>query len=369
MIEKVLVGDLFETDAQTLVNTVNCVGVMGKGVALEFKKRFPEMYEDYIRRCENKQVRLGEPYIFRSLFPPNIINFPTKDHWRSVSRLTDIIQGLQYLEKHYKEWGIESLAVPPLGCGNGGLEWKIVGPTLARYLHKLDIPVYLFAPHGTPAEYLDLKFLLQKGDPLRSEFVSVIQPGWIAIVEVLNRILSSPFHWPVGRVNLQKIAYFVTQVGIPTGLKFSRGSYGPYSPGVKKLLSTLVNQGLIHEKQLGRMFSIQTGVSFPDAQRTFSRELEAWEEGISQVVDLFLRMATTHQAELVATVHFVSKELGDWATEEQLLKEVLDWKMRRRPAISEDEVALAIRYMAILGWIQVKASRNHLVDIEDDIFV
>ena len=92
MIKKVLIGNLFETDAQTLVNTVNCVGVMGKGIALEFKKRFPEMYNDYVERCKRNQVRLGEPYIFRSLFPPHIINFPTKDHWRSVSRLSDIVR-------------------------------------------------------------------------------------------------------------------------------------------------------------------------------------------------------------------------------------------------------------------------------------
>ena len=148
MIEKVLIGNLFETNAQTLVNTVNCVGVMGKGIALEFKQRFPEMYKDYVERCNRKQVRLGEPYIFRSLFPPHIINFPTKDHWRSVSRLSDIVRGLAYLEEHYLDWGVTSLAVPPLGCGSGGLEWKIVGPTLARYLQQLDVPVYLFAPLG-----------------------------------------------------------------------------------------------------------------------------------------------------------------------------------------------------------------------------
>ena len=370
MIKKVLIGNLFETDAQTLVNTVNCVGVMGKGIALEFKKRFPEMYNDYVERCKRNQGRLGEPYIFRSLFPPHIINFPTKDHWRSVSRLSDIVRGLAYLEEHYLEWEVTSLAVPPLGCGSGGLEWKIVGPTLARHLHQLVVPVYLFAPHQTPMEYLDLDFLLH-GDaevPIPTQ-ASSIPLGWIAIVEVLDRILSSPFHWPVGRVNLQKIAYFITQAGIPSNLSYQRGSYGPFSPDLKHALSILVNQGMIYEQQLGNMISMKVGMTYADARRIYARDLQPWEEIIARVVDLLLRIPTTHQAELAATVHFIAEEMGDWATEEQVLNEVMQWKQRRRPAFSREEVALAIRNLAVLGWIKVKASNNLPLRIEEETFV
>jgi uncharacterized protein YwgA/O-acetyl-ADP-ribose deacetylase (regulator of RNase III) len=369
MIENVLVGNLFETDAQTLVNTVNCVGVMGKGIALEFKKRFPEMYKDYVERCNRKQVRLGEPYLYPSLFPPHVINFPTKDHWRSVSRLADIVRGLVYLEKHYLEWGITSLAVPPLGCGSGGLEWNIVGPTLAGYLHQLEIPVYLFAPHGTAPKDLDLEFLLRKADKPISAPSSSIPLGWIAIVEVLNRILSAPFHWPVGRVNLQKIAYFITQAGIPSKLSYQRGSYGPFSPDLKQALSILVNQGLIHEQQLGNMISMKVGITYPDARRIYARDLENWEEIIARVVDLLLRIPSTHQAELAATVHFTAKELGDWTTEEAVLNGVMEWKLRRRPVFSREEVALTIRNLAVLGWINVKASSNLPLKIEDEAFV
>ena len=128
---RVLSGNLFESKAQTWVNTVNCVGVMGKGVALGFKQRFPEMFADYQRRCERGEVRLGRPYLFKHLVGPWIVNFPTKQHWRQVTNLQDIISGLEYLRAHYKDWGIKSLAVPPLGCGNGQLEWRVVGPTLS----------------------------------------------------------------------------------------------------------------------------------------------------------------------------------------------------------------------------------------------
>ena len=149
---KVVQGDIFESDAQTLVNTVNCVGVMGKGIALEFKRRFPEMYEDYVRRCDAHEVELGRPYLWQSLTPPFVLNFPTKNHWRSPSRLEDILRGLEYLREHYEEWGITSLAVPPLGSGHGQLEWRVVGAALYRELKKLRIPVELYAPFGTPHE-------------------------------------------------------------------------------------------------------------------------------------------------------------------------------------------------------------------------
>src|SRR3990170_5247050 len=157
----VRIGDIFESNAQTLVNTVNCVGIMGKGIALEFRKRFPDMFEDYARRCKEGRVKLGEPFLYRRLTTPWILNFPTKDHWRSVSRLEDIIAGLRHLQTHYREWGITSLAVPPLGCGHGQLEWRVVGPTLYRHLKQLALPVELYAPYGTPDEQLQPAFLQQ----------------------------------------------------------------------------------------------------------------------------------------------------------------------------------------------------------------
>ncbi|MCX6880180.1 MAG: DarT ssDNA thymidine ADP-ribosyltransferase family protein [Verrucomicrobia bacterium] len=139
-------GNLFQSKAQTRVNAVNCVGVMGKGIALEFKKRFPDMFRDYELRCRAGEVCLGQPYLFRQLLGPWILNFPTKDHWREGTRLADLIAGLEWLVQHYKAWGISSLAVPALGCGNGGLDWCKVRPVLESHLGQLDIPVEIYAP-------------------------------------------------------------------------------------------------------------------------------------------------------------------------------------------------------------------------------
>src|SRR5712691_1147695 len=309
---KVLIGDLFASTAQTLVNTVNTVGIMGKGVALEFKKRFPEMYQDYAERCRRHEVKLGKPYLYKSPTPPWILNFPTKDHWRSVSRLSDIVAGLEYLEKHYREWEITSLAVPALGCNNGQLEWRVVGPTLYRYLSRLDIPVELYAPYGTPQEEIEESFLAQSPalaslDGLQRER-GKLNPADVCLVEILARIEREPFHWPVGRVIFQKIAYFATEVGVPTGLHFIRESYGPFSPEMQALITRLVNNGVIQEVKLGNMLAIKPGPTYGDAVQAFRTDLAQWEASINRIVDLFLRMHT-HEAEVAATVHYTAQIL------------------------------------------------------------
>jgi O-acetyl-ADP-ribose deacetylase (regulator of RNase III)/uncharacterized protein YwgA len=362
---RVLIGDLFQSKAQTFVNTVNCVGVMGKGIALEFKKRFPDMYEDYVRRCKAGQVKLGQPYLYRRLMPPWILNFPTKDHWRSVARLQDIVRGLEYLEHHYVEWGITSFAVPPLGCGEGQLEWRVVGPTLYRYLKRLTIPVELYAPFGTPHEELQPDYLegalVGNGTKLSSTPPSRIEPAWVALVEILDRIEKEPYHWPVGRITFQKIAYFATESGIPTGLQYQRGSFGPYAPALKGLITRLVNNGLIREERRGQMFSVKVGSTFVDARRAYEQDLIQWHERIDKLADLFMRMHTK-QAEVAATVHFATVSLiqqgREKPSETDVLHEVMKWKQRRRPPLNRDEVALTIRNLSMLGWLDVKPSSD-----------
>lgn len=146
---KVLSGDLFASRMQTLTNAVNTVGVMGGGIALAFKHRFPEMFDDYVIRCAEGRVKLGEPYLFTAESGTDkwALNFPTiGDDW-APPRLGEIRDGLRYLGGHYREWGITSLAVPALGCGVGGMDWADVQPILVEELSALDIPVEIYAPH------------------------------------------------------------------------------------------------------------------------------------------------------------------------------------------------------------------------------
>lgn len=149
-------GNLLRSDAHALVNTVNCVGVMGKGIALAFKKRYPEMFLDYVRRCDRREVRPGHPYA-SAQGERVVINFPTKDHWRGQSRLEWIEEGLPRLAALCTRLPVRSLAVPPLGCGHGGLRWDDVRPLIHASLQTLDIPVVVYvptdaAPHGEPEQ-------------------------------------------------------------------------------------------------------------------------------------------------------------------------------------------------------------------------
>jgi len=368
---KVLFGNILDSKAQTIVNTVNCVGIMGKGIALEFKEQFSDMFNDYVERCNRNEVRLGKPYLFKRLTPPWILNFPTKGHWRSVSRIEDIVKGLKYLLQHYKEWGITSLAVPPLGCGQGQLEWKIVGPTLYRYLSQLDIPVELYAPHDTPHEELQPEFLDQEIDikPVEPGLAPErVKPAWIALVEILSRLEQEPYHWPVGRTTFQKIAYISTQEGLPTGLHYQKSSFGPFSPDLKSVITRLVNNGLIREEQLERMFAVKVGPTFADARKAYLNELVQWESIIDKTADLFMRMQTK-QSEVVATVLFAANRLADRKKEEpfekEVLNEVMEWKQRRRPKLDEKEVAYTIRNLAALSWLKVKPSSD--LPIPDEI--
>lgn len=145
-------GNILQSECQTLVNPVNCAGIMGKGLALEFKRRFPAMFAEYVERCKQGEVQLGCPYMSNVEAFPRIINFPTKNHWRSKSSLSDIRSGLSYLCAHYQAWDIASLAVPALGCGLGGLAWRDCIVEMHDVLSKLEIKVEIYVPAGFTLE-------------------------------------------------------------------------------------------------------------------------------------------------------------------------------------------------------------------------
>jgi O-acetyl-ADP-ribose deacetylase (regulator of RNase III)/uncharacterized protein YwgA len=371
---KILVGDILQSKAQTLINTVNCIGIMGKGIALEFKKRFPEMFKDYVERCERRDVRLGVPYLYKTLFPPQIINFPTKDHWKSLSRITDIERGLQHLLSHYKEWEVTSLAIPPLGCGNGQLEWKAVGPLIYRYASQMDIPVDLFAPDATPPREVTADFLSQTSTVSHRTngrtVQSGINPAWIALVEILSRIEAQPYHWPTGRTIFQKLAYVATRQGLPTGFEYRKGSFGPFSGDLKNAETKLVNNNLLQEERYGKMFLVKTGPNFDRVRKDYEAALDKWAPIIEKTTDLFMRV-NTDQAEVIATVMFAADALKNGnksaPTEIEVLDSVLQWKQKRRPRLDEAVVASTIRNLGMLRWLDVRPDSNLPVLEEESI--
>lgn len=366
---KAKIGDLFASDAQTIVNTVNCVGIMGKGIAAIFKKKYPDMFEEYKRRCDLKQVRLGEPYLHTDLVGTSVVNFPTKNHWRASSRLVDIEAGLDYFTAHYKEWGIKSIAFPPLGCGNGGLDWTTVGPIMYQKLKTLNIPVEIYAPFGTPKHQVKKEFL---NGPQQVEFLvkgkrhEKMKPEWAVLVEVLYKLEQQPYAYPVGRTIFQKICYIVTKLEIDTGFKFERNSYGPYANEVKEAISVLANTNWITEVQLGKMTALKVGPEYKKGCKEFEHQLKRYAKKIEKTVDLFSRIKNTDQAEEIATVIFAIQKLKserkaekEKVTEQDLFDYILDWKkIWKKDSAKQAKVAETIRNLEILDWIKLRYSES-----------
>ena len=368
---KILIGNMFNSKTQTFVNTVNCVGIMGKGIAAEFKKRFPEMYKDYLTRCERKNVEPGIPYLYKNgLFPPQIINFPTKTHWRAASHIEDIEKGLKILSEKYKEWNIKSIAIPPLGCGNGQLLWESVGPLIYKYASKWDIPVEIYAPYNTPPNQLNINFLSEESNSKRAysgmRILQKLNPAWVALAEIVNRIEQHKYHMPVGRTVFQKIAYVTTTLGLPTGLNYVRASFGPYCPELDNVKKRLANEGLIQEQKLGRMYRVLPGLNYDSARDRYLGDIKKWDDIINKTTDLFLRL-NTHGAEVVTTVLFIEKEFnkkGD-ISEQDVFNEVMKWKQKRNPPLDKNDVAETIRNLGVLEWLHLKPSHELLVNQAD----
>lgn len=366
---RVLIGDIFQSKAQTLVNTVNCVGVMGKGIALEFKKRFPAMFEDYQARCDAGRVRPGEPYLYSDVLGTSIVNFPTKDHWRSPSRLEDIVRGLEHFAAHFREWGITSVAMPPLGCGNGGLEWSLVGPLMHQKLASLGIPVEIYAPYGTPQHQMTQGFLGQAmtAENVKGRQQQKLNPAWLTILEVVDQVSRQPYAYPVGRTIFQKIAYILTEQGVDTGFHFAQASYGPFSAEVKEAVKVFANTNLIEEHTLGRMTAIRVGPEYTRFREKYADVLSSYHKKIDKAVDLFSRIKSTEQAEEVTTVLFASRKVkkskDDPAVSEQDLYDyILDWKKAWDRDDKRQEIAKAIRNLEMLGWMRLRYSESLMTE-------
>lgn len=362
----VLIGDLFESKNKTIVNTVNCVGVMGKGIAQAFKSRFPEMFEDYARRCQLSQVHLGVPYLYSDILGTSIVNFPTKMHWRSPSRLDDVIRGLDIFAEKYKEWGIESVAFPPLGCGNGGLEWAVVGPVMYQRLAILDIPVEIYAPYGIPRQQLTEQFLGQAaGNPgfVTGHKQKNLSAAWVALLEVVSRLQEQPYANPVGRTIFQKISYIFTEQGVDTGFRFKQGSYGPFSAEVKEALGVFANANLIQEQQLGRMTALRIGTEYEAVRTKFVDQIRPLENKINKTVDLFSRIKSTAQAEEVTTVLYAARKLksdgkDESVSEIDIYDYILEWKKDWKSEDKREAIASAIRNLEMLGWLRLQYSES-----------
>jgi uncharacterized protein YwgA len=282
--------------------------------------------------------------------------------------VADIERGLDHLLAHAEAWGIRSLALPPLGCGNGGLEWSEVGPLIYRKLRDAPFDVEVYAPFGTPAKQLSEEFLsapAQMSLSGKGRSNEKLNPDWVALVEVLREVQAQPYANPIGRTIFQKLCYVLTEMGVPTGFEFGKGSYGPFSADVKPALHEMANRNWLQEKPLGRMVALTVGPQYEKDRAKFAAAIETHRKRIAKAVDLFSRIKSTEQAEEVLTVLYASRQVkqargNEAVTEQDIYDYVLDWKKSWNTEAKRLAVASAVRNLVLLGWMKVQASEELL---------
>ncbi|WP_028537342.1 type II toxin-antitoxin system antitoxin DNA ADP-ribosyl glycohydrolase DarG [Paludibacterium yongneupense] len=254
-------GNLLEARVDALVNTVNTVGIMGKGIALMFKERFPENFKRYAAACKIGEVRTGEMYITQvhELDGPRwIVNFPTKQHWRAPSRLEWIAEGLRDLRRFLLENDVPSVAIPPLGAGNGGLNWNDVKPLIKGALEDLDAEIWVFEPTG---QYLNVakRSGVEKLTPARALIVDLVRRYWVPGMEC-------------SLLEIQKLAWFLGRAiestlpgNDPLDLRFTAHKFGPYANRLEHLLDSLDGSYLHCEKRISDAGPLDV-IWFDDAQ-------------------------------------------------------------------------------------------------------
>lgn len=336
-------GNLLASEAEALVNTVNTVGVMGKGIALQFKKAYPENFAAYSRACAEGEVQPGRMFVFEtgSLTNPRwIVNFPTKRHWRAKTKLEDLDEGLADLVSVIRDRQISSIAVPPLGCGNGGLSWNVVRPMIEASLASLEgVKVLLFAPSGPPEPRS------QQVKPRRRNMT----PARAAFLLAIDAYRSDPTA-NVTRLVVQKLAYFLQSTGLPLKLKFVKGEFGPYAEAVNYVLQDM-------EGAYIRGYGDRSGPSDIEVQPEAASRASSYlgshprmRVSVERVSRLIEDFESPFGLELLATVHWAAR-VGTAESADAAHRYVAEWNQRKNAVFSSRHVDVAWRRLSEQGWL------------------
>jgi O-acetyl-ADP-ribose deacetylase (regulator of RNase III) len=345
MIE-IIQGDIFNANVQAFVNTVNCVGVMGRGIALQFKKVFPENFTHYKSVCDQKELSPGRMLVHelsRIGNPRYIINFPTKRHWKGKSRMEDIEIGLQALVEEVRSRDIQSIAIPPLGCGLGGLPWEDVRSMIESAFQPLhDVRVLLYEPKGAPiAEKM-----------VRASQIPKLTVGRAALLVLMRRYLAAVMDPFVTLLEIHKLMYFMQEAGEGLSLQYDKGPYGPYARNLRHVLSLMEGYFISGygdaEDNPGREINLLPEV-LPHAER-FLLDQPTTRNRFEKVVDLITGFETPFGMELLSTVHWVASQEGA-ATPDQAIRKTYQWSHRKR-MFQEKHIKLAWDILERKGWFR-----------------
>lgn len=340
-------GDILRDDAEAVVNTVNCVGVMGRGIALQFKNQYPENFKAYARACKDDEVQPGRMFITETgelTGPKFIINFPTKRHWRGKSRMEDIDSGLNALVEEIVRLNIRSIAIPPLGSGLGGLNWVEVKQRIEKTFGDLkEVDVRIYEPAGAPAAE----------KMVNNREIPEMTPGRAALVELMDRYLGGLLDPFVTLLEVHKLMYFMQEAGAPLRLKYEKANYGPYAKNLghvlKRIEGHLVSGYADGGDDPSKQLKLVPG-AVDDAKRFLENDIET-KSRFQRVSELVEGFESPFGLELLATVHWVAKNEGVQSVEE-VKQKTYAWNERKKQ-FSARQIDVAAKTLSKHRWIEV----------------
>jgi O-acetyl-ADP-ribose deacetylase (regulator of RNase III) len=337
-------GDILKSEQDALVNTVNCVGIMGRGIALQFKNAYPQNFKAYEAACKRGEVQPGRLFVFETeqLTPPHyIINFPTKRHWRGKSRIEDIEAGLIALVDVIRAKGIRSVAVPPLGSGLGGLDWNQVKPSIERTLSPLEgVYVVVYEPRGAPRS----DTMTHRRD------VPTMTAGRAALIELMHRYLSGLLDPSITLLEVHKLMYFMQEAGEPLRLQYIQGPYGPYAENLRHVLHRIEGHYVAGYDDGGdapdKPLTLVPGAV--EEASTFLAAHADTRTRFDRVVGLVEGFESPFGLELLATVHWIMTRQAASAPDD-VVAQTYAWNDRKRQ-FTPRQIGVAMETLFKQGW-------------------
>ena len=347
-------GNLFEADVEALVNTVNTVGVMGKGIALQFSRHFPEIMPIYESACQNGTLIVGQVQTIRLSVLPGmsgpayVINFPTKKHWKGDSKIEYIEKGLHSLCEEIIRLGIRSIAMPPLGCGLGGLRWADVRRRIVESLGNLtNVRVVVFEPVGTP------EAKAMRPATARPKMT----PGRAALLGLMKRYMVPLMDDAVTLLELHKLMYFMQEAGESLRLEFVKGKYGPYATNLRHVLNAVEGHFLTGfgdaSEEPGKSLEPMPGAIESAENYLRDRSREATLARIRRVEELIEGFETAYGLELLGSVHWVAKHEPSPAKDSDAATELVhSWNDRKRDSFPRHHIEVAWERLCDAEWLE-----------------
>lgn len=333
-------GNILQEQTDAIINTVNCVGIMGRGIALQFKQTYPENFKAYKQACDKGEVQPGKMFVYSlgSLFNPKyIINFPTKRHWKGKSNIQDIKSGLIALKEDIQKYEIKSIAIPPLGCGLGGLNWNEVKPLIEQtFIDMPDITFIIYEPSNNVEQ-------------VKNKEIPKLTLSRAALIELINRYLQSMLDPFITLLEIHKLMYFLQEAGQPLKLQYSKGFYGPYAENLRHVLNVLENYyiaGYDGEDSPDKHISLLPG-AIDDAHSLLETDSQILNK-INRVSELVNGFETSFGLELLATVHWVMNKENKTNLDE-VINGVYSWN-KKKQKFSRKQIETAYNTLSIQGW-------------------